>query len=349
MCQTEPVKWLVVSLMAVLLVMTGCGRYVDGSATVGVRQVDPSFFFAGEVPVYGQTVSNNDTIQLAYLRAIRRVDICGLVDREALAKIGEITSVGTLFALDECDMDIKLPGSTARKFISVQLELSRVDRPAAFRVDGVPVYASAAGSCEYLIPIDMSHLPGATRLSKPDQPFLHVNMIAETDCSLVERAVRAVAARVVDELLPPRDGAAVYPAALAERDPCEVLAVIAGDVDHWDVSRTRAYTCEFGVWRDGYPDVVPMRVSLEPRIVDITTEGRELRKSDGADVYVDTTFCSAVTFVGPPMQRRMAGGDFVDTSDLVIRSAVVVDSGRDGCAGMDPAVEVAATAAKLYG
>jgi hypothetical protein len=27
--------------------------------------------------------------------------------------------------------------------------------------------------------------------------------------------------------------------ALAERDPCEVLSVLAGDVDRWDISSSR--------------------------------------------------------------------------------------------------------------
>ena len=50
---------LVRSVLTVLLVLTltvcGCGRSVDGVAT-GPLAVDPSFFFAGELPVYGQTV-----------------------------------------------------------------------------------------------------------------------------------------------------------------------------------------------------------------------------------------------------------------------------------------------------
>ena len=83
---------------------------------MGSRDIDPAYFFAGEVPTYGQTVSPNDVIVLAYLRAMRRIDPCGLVTRDAMAKIGEIGSVGTLFALEECDVDIKVPGETERRY-----------------------------------------------------------------------------------------------------------------------------------------------------------------------------------------------------------------------------------------
>jgi hypothetical protein len=347
------VKRLVAGLVAVfvvLLIVTGCGRYVDGSARAGARSADPSFFFAGEVSVYGQTVSNTATIALAYLRALRRIDVCGLVDRQVLAKVGEISSLGTLYAFDECDVEVKLPGEAARRFVSIELSLARTDQPVAFRAGGTPIYQTAGGSCEYLMPLDLSHLPGATKLRKPDQPYVRVGMIGAQDCELTKKIVAAIAERVSASALPARDGAAVYPSPLAERDPCEVLSVIAGDVDHWDVSRTRPYQCEFGMWRDGYPDVVSMRLSLEPKIVDIATADRQHRTSGGgADIYLDPTFCSAITFVGPPMQRRLAGGDFVDVANLVVRPAVIVDSGEAGCADTDLLVDVAGTAAKLYG
>jgi hypothetical protein len=83
------VKWLVAGLTAAVLVLAGCGDYVGGAAKTGSRGGDPAFFFAGDVPSYGQTVSNNDKIALAYMRAIRRIDPCDIADRQALAKIGE--------------------------------------------------------------------------------------------------------------------------------------------------------------------------------------------------------------------------------------------------------------------
>jgi hypothetical protein len=340
------VKRLVACLAAALMVATACARPVDGKPQPGPRQVDPGFFFVGETPVYGQTVSNSDAIMLSYLRAMRRVDVCGLVDHATMAKIGEIGSVGTLFALDECDFDLKVPGQTDRKFLSVQLTLARTDQPAAFRTDGLPVYETFPGSCEYLLPLDMSGLPGATRLRKPDQPYLRIGLIAEDNCGFVRRVVEALAQRIGPGQLPGRDAVAVYPAVLAERDPCEVLSVLAGDVDHWDISRSRPYECEFAVFRDGYPDVVSLQLALEPQIVENVVETRERRDQDGAVVYLNSTFCSAVTFVGDPMQRKRVSGDFVPLQDLEIRPAVVVESGGENC---DAVVDVAGIAAKLYG
>ncbi|CAN5505182.1 hypothetical protein BH09ACT8_BH09ACT8_16320 [soil metagenome] len=341
---------MVAGLVAATLVFTGCAQQVDGAAKPGPLAGDPAFFFAGEVPDYGQTVSANDKAVLAYLRAMRRIDVCGLVDRQSFAKIGEISSLGTLYALDECDAEIKMPGAAASRFVSVQVTLNRVTEPPAFRVGPTPIYQTAKETCEYLIPLDLSHLPGAPPLRKPDQPFLRLGSIGAAECDLTRKAAAAVAGRVTAGSLPARDGAAVYPTPLAERDPCEVLAPLASEIDHWDVNRTRAYECEFGVWRDGDAEVLSTRVALEPKIVDIATYGRQLQVRDGADIYLDPTFCSAVSFVGPPMQRRLAGGDFVDVADIVVRPAVVVDSGEAGCAGENKlVVDIAAAAVKLFG
>ncbi len=338
-------KRLVAGLGAAAIVVTGCGHDVDGAARAGPRAADAGFFFAGDVPVYGQTVSANDKTVLAYLRAMRRVDICGLADQKSFARIGEISSMGTLYALDECDIEVKTPGVAATRFVSVQLTLSRAKGAPAFRAAGSPVYETAQDSCEYQLPLDLSGLPGATPLRKPDQPFVRFGSIGTPDCELVKKVAHAVAERLDTAPLPARDGAAVYPTPLAERDPCEVLAPLGAEIDHWDVSRTRPYECEFGIWRDGMTDVLSTRVALEPKIVDIATAQKEHRVTGGTDVYLDTTFCSALAFVGPPMQRRLGGGDFVDVANVVVRPAVVVDSGGQNCQAV---VDIAAVAAKLY-
>lgn len=341
---------MVAGLGAATLVFTGCGHYVDGAARSGPPAADPAFFFAGDVSVYGQTVGANDKTLLRYLRAIRRIDVCGLTDRQSLAKIGEISSLGTLYALDECDVEIKMPGAAAGRYVSVEVTMDRVTAPPVFRAGPTPIYETAKDSCEYLIPLDLSELPGAEPLHKPDQPYLRIGSLGASDCGLTKKVGAAVAERVAEGRLPARDGAAVYPAPLAERDPCEVLPLLGVEVDDWDVSRTLPYQCEFGIWRAGYADVLSVRVALEPKIVDIATEGRQHQVRDGADIYLDATFCSAVSFVGPPMQRRLAGGDFVDVPNTVVRPAVVVDSGEAGCAGDDKlVVGIAAAAAKLFG
>jgi hypothetical protein len=90
---------------------------------------------------------------------------------------------------------------------------------------------------------------------------------------------------------------------------------------------------------------VPIQVSLEPKMYDLATETREHRERDGVELLVDQTFCSTVAFVGAPMQRKLVGGDYVGTGEVVIRPAVVVDSGGPHC---DVVTDVATTAAKLY-
>jgi hypothetical protein len=341
----QPAGLLVTALLATVLAFTGCSRGIEGSATMGPRKVDPSYFFAGEVPTYGQRVLPGDLTRLAYLRAMRRIDPCGLLTREALAKVGEIGSVGTLFALDECDIDVKVPGETDRRYASIEVILDRHGgQSVAFLAGGLPAYESFPGSCNYLLPLNLSLLPGAQPLRSPDQPFVRIGLIGDEDCGFAQRLVRAVAPRLESLQLPVRDAVAAYPVALAERDPCQVLSVLGGEVDRWDIGRSRPYECNFAVKRRG--DVVPVQVSLEPQLFDMTTETRDRRERDGVEIFVDQSYCSAVAFLGPQMQRKLLGGDFLGMSEVVIRPALVVDSGGEHC---EIVADVATAAAKLYG
>jgi hypothetical protein len=275
---------------------------------------------------------------------MRRIDPCGLFTRDALAKIGEIGSVGTLFALDECDVDFKVPGEINRHYASIEVILNRMaGQPVAFLAGGLPVYESYPGSCDYLLPLNLSLLPGAQPLRQLDQPFVRVGLIAEENCEFAQRLARAIAPTVESSRLPVRDAVAVYPTALAEKDPCQVLSVVAAEVERWDVNRSRPYECNFGISRDN--DAVPIQVSLQPKMYDMASETRQRRERDGVELLVDQSFCSAVAFVGAPMQRKLLGGDFVGIGEVVIRPAVVVDSGGEHC---DVVTDVATAAAKLY-
>jgi len=335
---------LVAALLATTLALTGCSRSLEGAAAMDPRQVDPTYFFAGDVPTYGQRLRPDEVTTLAYLRAMRRIDPCGLLTRDALAKVGEIGSVGTLFAFDECDIDIKMPGEANRRYASIEVILNRMaGQPVAFLAGGLPVYEAYPGSCDYLLPLNLSLMPGAEPLRQPDQPFVRVGLITEENCEFAQGLARAIAQAVESTRLPVRDAVAVYPSALAERDPCQVLSVVAAEVERWDVIRSRPYECNFRISRG--KDVVPIQVSLEPKMYDLATETREYRERDGVELLIDPTYCSAVAFVGAPMQRKLLGGDFVGTGEVVIRPAVVVDSGGDQC---DVVTEVAMAAAKLY-
>lgn len=335
---------MVTALLAAALILTGCSRDVDGNAAMGALDVDPAYFFEGDVATYGQRVNPVDVTALAYLRAMRRVDPCGLLTRQALAKIGEIGSVGTLFALDECDVDIKVPGEAKRRYASIEVVMYRlVGQPVAFLADGLPVYESYPGSCDYLLPLNLSLLPGAQPLRQLDQPFVRVGLIADENCQFAQRLAVAVASTVASMRLPARDAVAAYPNPLAERDPCQVLSVLGADLDGWDVIRSRPYECHFTIARG--TDVVPMQVSLGPKMYDFATETRQRSEHDGVELLVDPVYCSAVAYVGGPMQRKQLGGDYVDTGEIVIRPAVVVDGGGEHC---DVVAQVATAAAKLY-
>jgi hypothetical protein len=253
--------------------------------------------------------------------------------------------VGALYAFDECDIGIKVPGEANRRYASIEVVLNRlVGQPVAFLAGGLPVYEAYPGSCDYLLPLNLSLLPGAQPLRQPDQPFVRVGLIAEENCDFAQRLARAIATTLESSRLPVRDAVAVYPSALGERDPCQVLSVVNAHVERWDVTRSRPYECNFGISRGN--DVVPIQVSLEPKMYDMATETRQRRERDGVELLVDETFCSVVAFVGAPMQRKLLGGDFVGTGEVVIRPAVVVDSGSEHC---DVVTDLAAAAAKLYG
>ncbi len=343
-CHTVTVKWLVGGVLAAAL-LTGCSA-VDGAPRPAPD--DPAAFFDGPATTYGQQVSSPDRIRLTYLRALRRIDVCGLTDRAALARIGEIQSLGSLFALNQCDVEIKMPGRPAPSYLSATLELTAPDGPEVLSVSGLPVSEAYDGACEYLIPIDLAALPGAAPLFGPQQPHLRVSMVAAPDCATVRRAVSVLAARVADGPLPLRDGAAAYTTSLAERDPCEILAALpAGDVGYWNVPGTGPYRCEFGMARDSGD--LAMVLSLRPRLVDAGVEGRELVRIDDTELFLDRRSCSALVFVGPQLQRRLGNGDLVDTGDISIRQSVEVSSSEAPCGG-DPLVTgVTQQAAELFG
>ena len=225
-----PVRHLLAFLVAGALALAGCSSIVAGRPEAGQRNVDPGYFFAGQLPRYGQAVSAGDIAVLAYLRALRRVDVCGLVNRDVMSKIGEINSVGTLYAFDECDLDVKVRGMSPRKFDAVELLITGDpgDR-VAFWAGDTPVYGSAGGTCSYSVPLPLSKLPGARPLRSPAQPLVSIGLIADQDCGLTQRIALAVAERVTTQPLPARDALAEYPSPLVDRDPCEVMSVAGAD------------------------------------------------------------------------------------------------------------------------
>lgn len=321
--------------MLVLLV-AGCGRPVDGTPTSGDRTADPGYFFAGDLATHGRTVSEADGAFLGYLRALRRVDPCAVVDQDTLARVGELSSVSMLYAFDQCDLAVKLPGRTQRQFLTIGVELTDPD------------VESAPGSCDRLVPLDLTGLPGAGGWSGMPQPMVRVGILGDDDCAVTERLAEALDVALAGDgaALPARDGAARYPVRLAERDPCEVLDELGADVVIWHATRSRPYTCVFRV-RSGSSDGTGLELQLQPRIVGIVAETAEQHISpDGDLLYLEPDYCSATVFVGSRMQRRMAGGEFVDVAENEVRPAVTVTGGAAG--ECTEALRVAGIAAKLF-
>jgi hypothetical protein len=330
-------------LLAVLLLVTACGQAVGGSARRGSHAVDPGFFFAGPVPVFGRTVGAADTATLSYLRALRLVDVCGLVNRDTVGKIGEIDWYGTLFAFAECDVAVKVPGRIAQEYLSVEVAWDRPTGQSAFTAAGLPVHESSPGSCEFLLPLGLAALPGAPPLTSDNQPVMKTSVLGGGDCLLARRTTTALAEWLTSRPPPPRDGAAAYPIRLAEQDPCAVLTVIGGEIARWDIERGTPFQCVFEVERGA--QAMTVQVSLAPKVGNMVIDGRERREIDGILVYLDRAFCSAESIVGPQMQRRLAAGGYEDPPDTVIVPTVTVDSGSADC---DTVARITASAAKLY-
>src|SRR6185312_16324706 len=215
--------------LVVAAAVAACSSPVDGSAVAGPRDVDQAYFFAGDIALYGRHVNTDDVAALAYLRALRRIDVCGLLTGEALGKIGQTVSVGTLFAFNSCDAELKISGVDARRVVSVTADST-----------GTPV-----NGCDVVVPLQLDRLPGAPALPATVHPSVKVEMIAAPDCDLTRRIADALTTRLAKPL-PPRDVAAVYPARLAERDPCEVLSVLR-DVTAWEIAGSAPYECRFTI------------------------------------------------------------------------------------------------------
>ncbi|HTY27192.1 MAG TPA: hypothetical protein VMD51_03465, partial [Mycobacterium sp.] len=262
-------------LLAVLLLVSACGQAVEGTARRGPDGVDRGFFFAGPVAEYGRSPSPDDTATLAYLRALRRIDVCGLVNRDTVGKAGEINWYGTLFAFDECDVAVKAPGRATQEFLSVQVALDRATGQPAFSAAGVSVHESSPGSCEFLLPLGLSRLPGAPTLNSQNQPVAKIGVIGGGDCPLARRTTAALAEWLDTRPPPARDAVAAYSVRLAEQDPCAVLSVPGREVVRWDIDRGTPYQCVFDVKRGAQP--ISVQVALAPKVGNMVIDGRERR------------------------------------------------------------------------
>jgi hypothetical protein len=315
------VQSVLVLLLVTALGLAGCARFIP--AAPRATAPDPGYFFAGPVSTYGVPVSPAQRDRLAYLRALRRVDPCALLTRETLAKIGEIGSVGTMFAFDECDVDIKVAGESARRYVSVWVGLDTLE----------------PSPCEFVGTLPLARLPGAPPLPGPVEPVVRITPITEQACDFADVIGRS-AAPILDAKRPPiRDGAAAYPVVLAERDPCEIVPVVSAA--RWDIGATRPHMCAMTL-----ADSTALRLTLQPQLFEPNTDNRSRLSRDGVVVFLDTQLCTASVFLGAPMRRKLLGGDYLRPSDVVIRPSVSVESTPPRC---EAVTDIAVSAAKLFG
>lgn len=346
-CHTCLVKRLVAGLLGVLVVVAGCAHVMPGAPVAGPRDPDPAAFFAGEPPMYGQVLDDERVAVQSYLRALRRTDPCGFTTPSALARIGEIGSTGTTFDFNHCELDVKVPGDADPKIVSVIVGMAPIgDEDPVFTVGDLPVYPYDDVYCGLQMPLPLAEQPGAPPLNTPDQPVLQLaEQIAEQGCEFIEELAKAVAVNVIafdPARLPARDALAVFPVRAAERDPCAVLGGLDG-VAAWDADMTQPYACAFTLSRDGVD--VDVQLLMKPRSPKSSEGGYFKEERDGAEVYVGHEYCSAIAYLGDPMQRRTTAGEAIDMGEWATAPAVTVNVDAPHC---DVAAEVAVAASKVF-
>lgn len=332
---------MVIVALAAVLALSGCSRAIDGTAVAGDTTSDADRLFDRPAPTYGFDLSRNESNMLAYLQALRGIDPCGFADRDVFAGIGEIVSVGTLVAFDECGVDVEVSGQRDSEFISIGVGFGYLDEPIAFRAGGLPVHEVYPGACYYEMPLDLSMVPAAPPQPNWTQPVVRVDSL-DSDCGFARSVVEAVAPRVAALELTLRDGASAYPVALAERDPCEVLSVLP--VEFWDVEYSSPYECSFTTNTDGYDESIWL--TLRPQLFEEGLDAPTRRDRGGVEVLYDEYYCAADAFVGPQLQPKLTGGNTGSTGDVVIRPAVSVEGDLLDC---ETAIDLAVAAAELYG
>lgn len=336
---------LVAGLLGVLLVVAGCGWATDGSPVAGPRDSDPAAFFAGAIPTYGQSLTADEMATQAYLRAIRRTDPCGFTTREALARIGEVLSAGTMFEFNSCELEVKVAGSADAKLISVAVAMAEVgEATPVFTIGDLPVYPFFDAGCGLQVPLPLNDLPGAPALTTSEQPYLQLaELVSQQGCEFIEEFTKAVVVAMIPEQLPLRDALAVYPVRAAEYDPCAVLEELDG-VTSWDSRTELPYLCAFTLRRD--ESDVDVRMVMKPRSPKDSERDFLPEERDGIRVYVSPEYCAAIAYVGDELARKTSGGASIDMGEWATSPAASASVDAPHC---DAATDVAVAAAKTFG
>ncbi|MUM19719.1 hypothetical protein FZI91_21825 [Mycobacterium sp. CBMA271] len=266
--------------------------------------------FAGGVPTYGQTVSEDVTTQLAYLRALRRIDPCGLV--LALKDVGAPTYISG--DVGGCFGSIKVAGIANPSSVGLSLLWGdpSLDKPE-FTVGQTPVYHSP-GTCLFEFPIALDKLPNAPKLKGPRKPMLRVVVVdgsrsaMSTNCKVARPVINVLVAMNPAEL-PVRDALGAYPIKIAERDPCEILAEYPGRARGLRPSLFGdPFSCRFSLQGSDTQYELTFRAGVDPpsKLRRDVRDGIEYFHGENSSGSV--TGCTSMVRLGKPLYARDVPG-----------------------------------------
>ncbi len=305
-----------------MLAIAGCTNIVSGTATGKLPAPTGQTLFADAVPTYGQTFTQNQTTLLAYLRALRRVDPCGLL--LVLKDIGAPEYVSG--DIGGCFGSIKVTGTANPSSIGLSLMLGDYsgEKPE-FTIGGAPVFHTA-GTCLYEFPIALDKLPDAPRLKGAKVPALRVVVVDGSRSALapnckMAQPVIGLLAKLSPADMPVRDALSAYPIKIAERDPCEILGEYPGKADDLRPSLFGdPFSCRFSLQDSDTQFELSIRTGI-----DAPSRLREDVR-DGIEYFhgQDGSMCTSMVRLGKPLYAREVPGGAMQESSTPERIFVEV-------------------------
>ncbi len=310
-------------LIATVWAIGACSTVVSGIATGRLSAPTGQTLFEGPVPTYGQTFTEKQTALLAYLRALRRVDPCGLL--LMLKDIGAPTYISG--DVGGCFGSVKVAGSASPSSVGLSLILGDYSREKPeFRVDGTPVFHTA-GTCLYEFPIALDKLPNAPKLTRgAGTPALRVVVVDGARSGLVPNCTMAqpvigVLAKMNPADMPVRDALSAYPIKIAERDPCEILGEYPGQANEVRQSLFGdPYACRFSLQDNDAQFELTFRTGVDPP----SRLRGEIR--DGVEYFHgrDGSMCTSMVRLGKPLYARDVPGGAIQESNTPERVFIEV-------------------------
>lgn len=294
------------------MAIAGCTTVVSGTPTGSLPAPTGQMLFEGAVPKYGQNLNERQTAQLAYLRALRRVDPCGLLLK--LKDIGAPTYISG--DVGGCFGSVKVAGSANPSSVGLSLMLGDYSREEPeFRLGGTPIYHTA-GTCVYEFPVALDKLPGAPKVAKVGTPALRVVVVdgsrsaLGTNCKMAQPVIGVLAGMSPADM-PVRDALSAYPIKMAERDPCEILGEYPGQADEVSSSLFGdPYACRFSLQDIDTQFELTIRSGVDPP----SRLGAEVR--DGVEYFhgQDGSMCTSMVRLGKPLYARDVPGGAIQES-----------------------------------